>query len=167
MAKVSEGVRESEERESFLYFFTVLIIFMFLLGGWFLVEGIAGQTNLNKNFWGIYTLAVGFGVVGLSSFQTFYKDRYRVTAMGMILSISGYLYSVFAPPEIPTLAKGVLIMFLGGVAGGYIYYLNESGWELVQGNKKRFFGLIIILAVFLVMWGLIANAYPTALSGIN
>ncbi len=166
MSKVSDELREAEERETFLYFFTVLIIFMFLLGGWFLVEGLAATTQgIKQNFWGIYTLAVGFGVIGLSSFPTFYKDRYRVTAMGMILSIFGYLYSVFAAPqEIPNMAKGILIMFIGGVAGGYIYYLNEVGWDMVRGNKKRFVGLIILLGVFLVLWGLLANAYPNVLS---
>ncbi len=160
MSKVSKEIREAEDRETFLYFFTTLLVFMFLLGGWFLIDGIAQQTNLTMNFWGIYTMAVGFAVVGLSSFPTFYRDRYRVTAMGLILSIGGYLYAVFAAPQaISNLAKGILIMFLGGVAAGYIHYLNEIGWDLVRGNKKRFIALVILLALFLIIWGLLGNAY--------
>ncbi len=160
MSKVKREVKESEDRESFMYFFTVLIIFIFLLGGWFLIDGLADMSNLDTNFWGIYAISVGFGVIGLSSFPTFYKDRFGVTAMGLLLSIFGYFYAVFAAPDpIPNASKGLLIMLVGLIAGGYIYYLNESGWELVRGNKIRFVGLILILVVFLVIWGLLGHAY--------
>lgn len=163
-------VDEEEERESFIYFFTVILVFMFLLGGWFIIKGLVNlpATNLQMNFWGIYTAGIGIGLIGLSSFETFYRDRYRVTAMGMLTIIFGYFYSVFAAdPPIPDLAKGALFIFLGLIGGSYVYYLNEYGWELVRGNVKRYFGLVLLVAIFLVIWGLIANAYPEALSGIS
>lgn len=160
MSKVKREIEETEDRESFMYFFSVLIIFIFLLGGWFLIAGLADISNLDTNFWGIYVIATGFGVIGLSSFPTFYKDRYGFTAMGLLLSIFGYFFAVFrAPLPIPNTGKGLLIMLVGLIAGGYVYYLNESGWELVRGNKIRYVGLILILVVFLLIWGLLGDAY--------
>ncbi len=153
MAKVEKAMEETDDRHAFFYFFTAVIVIMFLGAGWYIVSALSEQGLLPISYWGVYTIAIGLAVLGLSEFKMFYPDRYGFSAAGILLAVFGYVYAVIiAPYEIPQLARGVLFMVLGGSLGGLVYYLNSFGWDTIKGSRKRYIILCVLLALFLVAW---------------
>lgn len=156
-----EPEKVEKERETFLYFFTVVAVFLFLFGGWFIIQGISEVTEgLKQSFWGVYAVAVGIAVIGLSTFDTFYEDRYGISAFGILVALFGAFYGIFGTEEFTDIQIGGLIVFMGVSVGGLLAYFERMGWEELRRHPlRRFIGLVVMLTIFLIIWALLSIQY--------